>query len=262
MKSLFRVALLTLAVALATTAHAGQSCEPADTAPWRMQRGLALSGQLQQALDARPDRVAVIARVGSDVSRYGLAYTHAALVVRGDDGAWTVVHKLNVCGSEQGTLYRQGLGNFFLDNPYAYRAKIVWLKPEIAKRLHTAAMDQGRLREVDQPRYSLLAYPFATQYQNSNGWLIEFIAANAVPPQLYTRSAAQRRLRDTHYDPDTIPVGTAERLGASFTRANVSFLDHPLRHRLAGEYETVTVESLVRWLDRQGWVAGQAELRD
>lgn len=259
--STWRAALVAFLILLISPVHAGQRCEPLAVDPLRTQRAMALAARLDDTLGSRPDRVAVIARVGSDVRRYGLRYTHAALVVRDTANApWTVIHKLNTCGSDRSRLYRQGLGNFFLDDPYEYRVMVVWLKPAIATKLLDASRSEGRLREVDQPRYSLLAYPYATDYQNSNGWLLEWLAAVTAEPALRDRAAAQRRLRATHFDPDVIRVGAAERLGASVGRAEVSFLDHPLRHRLAGEYETVTVESLVRWLDRQGWIATQTEL--
>lgn len=258
---LLRCFWLVLALSFVTTAQAGQSCDTTPAEAWRTTRGLAMAAQLNTTLNTRSDQVAVVARVGSDVSQYGLRYTHAALAYRSaPDAPWTVLHKLNTCGTDRGQLYRQGLGNFFLDTPHEYRALVLWLKPAIAEQVLAAVVSESRLRAIDQPRYSLLAYPFGTSTQNSNGWLIEFLAAATAPELIHTRSEAQRRLRNTHFDPDVIPVGTGERLGASFARANVSFLDHPLRHRLAGEYETVTVESLVRWLDRQGWVAAQAEI--
>ncbi|MES2886327.1 MAG: DUF2145 domain-containing protein [Pseudomonadota bacterium] len=262
-RELLRGFTLALVLLMHSEVQAGQNCDTTPAEPWRTTRGLTMAGQLNATLNSRSDRVALIARVGSDVSRYGLRYTHAALAYRTAPGApWTVLHKLNTCGTDQGKLYRQGLGNFFLDTPYEYRAMVVWLKPDIADKVLAAVTNESHIRAIDQPRYSLLAYPYGTSTQNSNGWLIEFLASATAPQPIHSRSDAQRRLRNTHFDPDVIHVGTGERLGASFGRANVSFLDHPLRHRLAGDYETVTVESLVRWLDRQGWIAAQTEIGD
>jgi len=259
--SLLRAFSLALGLLVGTAAPAGQNCDTTPAEPWRTTRGLTMAEQLNTALNGRGDQVAVIARVGSDVSKYGLRYTHAALAYRtAPDAPWILLHKLNTCGTDQGRLYRQGLGNFFLDTPYEYRAMVVWLKPEIASKVLAAVVSESRIRAVDEPRYSLLAYPYGTATQNSNGWLIEFLAAATAPQPIHSRGDAQRRLRNTHFDPDVIHVGTGERLGASFAKANVSFLDHPLRHRLAGDYETVTVESLVRWLDRQNWIAAQTEI--
>jgi len=258
-----RVLWLATGLVLGGSSMAGQTCGNTPAESWRTARGLAMAEQLDRTLNTRSDQVAVIARVGSDVSKYGLRYTHAALVYRErTDTPWTVLHKLNTCGSDRGLLYRQGLGNFFLDNPHAYRAWVVWLKPEIARQVLATAQDESRIRALDQPHYSLLAYPYGIGTQNSNGWLIEFLASATAPQPLYNRAEAQARLRNTHFDPDVIHVGVGERLGASLGRANVSFLDHPLSHRLAGEYQTVTVESLVRWLDRQGWIAAQTEISD
>ena len=252
---------LALALLTATAAQAGQNCNTAPAEPWRTTLALTMADQLNTTLNSRSAQIAVISRVGSDVSKYGLRYTHAALVYRTAPGApWTVLHKLNTCGTDQGKLYRQGLGNFFLDTPHEYRAMVVWLKKDVEQKVLAAVTSESRIRAIDQPRYSLLAYPYGTSTQNSNGWLIEFLASATAPQPIYSRGEAQRRMRNTHFDPDVIHIGTSERLGASVARANVSFLDHPLRHRLAGDYETVTVESLVRWLDRQGWIAAQTEI--
>lgn len=258
---LIRAGLFAVLCAPMVATQAGQRCEPETADLARTQQALALASLLQDTLDASGEQVAVIARVGSDMSKYGLRYTHAGLAYRqGLHAPWTVLHKLNRCGSDRSTIYRQGLGNFFLDNPYEYRAKVVFLKPAFAEQVLVAVGSESRIRAVDQPHYSLLAYPFGTGTQNSNGWLLEFLVAASAPEAIHSRTAAQRRLRDTHYRPDVIPVSASQRLGAHFGRANVSFLDHPLRNRLAGEYETVTVESLVRWLDHQGWVASQTDI--
>jgi hypothetical protein len=215
-----------------------------------MVRALDLALQVQQRLDRAGARVAILGRAGSDVSRFGLRWTHSGIALRdGADGSWMLLHKLNRCGHGDASLFRQGLANFFLDNPYEYRALVVIPgEPLQSAMLEQAKRDQGR--GVDEPRYSLIAYPFGLEYQNSNGWLLEFIAAADSGGTAIGRKAAQKRLRQTGYVPDTIGVGPFERMGASLFQANVAFLDHPLGERLAGEYSVVTVESIVRYLDQ------------
>lgn len=257
---LLRQTLIAALLACSAAAQAGQSCESVAPSSAAMEQGLALASRLQTALDASGARAIVIARVGSDVRRYGLHYTHAGLAYRSSEAApWTVLHKLNLCGTDQGQLYRQGLGNFFLDHPHEYRVWMVVPVPAVQTQL-LAAIDSRRETVVDERRYSLLAYPFASEYQNSNGWLAEFIALATADDPVTGRAMAQSRLRETGFAGDIIPVGPLERLGAGLSKANLSFFDHPLPRRLAGRYETVTVEALVRWLGHQQWIASAQEL--
>jgi len=252
---MIRVLLIAVfALGCGGTALAGQPCTESQTTAQGMQSALELASQVQRALDRHQVQAALVARVGSDVSKYGLRYTHAALVFRDpDSGTWTVLHKLNHCGKDTADLYSQGLANFFLDDPYEYRALLLVPKPGVQAQLLTqVARDRGL--SVHQPKYSVLAYPFALDYQNSNGWLLEFLAAAESDGLALGRRAAQEHLRSRGYRPDRIDVGPLERVGASLFKANVAFLDHPLGERLSGSYSVVTVESMVRFLGDQGQV--------
>ena len=185
------------------------------------------------------------------MTKYGLRYTHAAVVYRDpDSGTWTVLHKLNHCGREDADLFAQGLANFFLDDPWEYRALILVPTPALQAGLLTQVKRDGGL-SVHQPRYSLLAYPFAPDYQNSNGWLLEFVELAQSGGMTLGRQAIQESLQQNGYRPDRIEVGPLERVGASLFRANVAFFDHPLGERLSGRYSVVTVESIVRYLGQQ-----------
>lgn len=228
--------------------YAGQDCTEKPQTVYGMNRALDLALRVQETLERRQAEAAIIARVGSDVSRYGLRYTHAALAYRRPrTGTWTVLHKLNHCGRDDADLFAQGLGNFFLEDPLEYRALILVPDTDLQADLLTqVARDEGR--SVNQPHYSLLAYPFATDYQNSNGWLLEFIELARSDGTLLGRRSIQESLRENGYRPDRIEVGPFERMGASLFKANVAFLDHPLQERLSGRYSVVTVESIVRYL--------------
>ena len=81
----------------------------------------AAARRLERGLDGTAAEVAVIARVGSDLSRYGITWTHAGIVWRDDPaGRWQVWHALNDGAGATSRLYRQGLMNFFLDDPLHY----------------------------------------------------------------------------------------------------------------------------------------------
>ena len=71
--------VLLLAAALGT-AHAGRSCEDKPLTPQSLQKGLDLAQRTSQALDAEyaknGTRVVLLARVGQDLSKYDLHYSH------------------------------------------------------------------------------------------------------------------------------------------------------------------------------------------
>jgi hypothetical protein len=100
--------------------------------------------------------------------------------------------------------------------------------------------------------YNMVAYPFSTQFQNSNQWLLETLsAAMAHDTRITNRTEAQAWLKMAAYQPTTLDIPMGKRLGADFFRANVSFNDHPFGQRMAGQIDTVTVESVVNFVARR-----------
>ncbi len=255
MNRLLRIActLLAAACALASApAHAGRSCEDKPLATAALRDGLALAERTARALDASGARVVVLARAGQDLSRWGLRWSHVGLAYRdAASGYWRVVHKLNHCGSASASLYRQGLGEFFLDDPWRYEAAIVPLRADLQARLLALLADDTRAARLHRDAYSMVAYPWAATYQQSNQWVIETLAA-AADPAVSSRTQAQAWLRRHDYRPAPLRIDTLERLGASVARANVAFDDHPPSQRFAGRIETVSADSVLQWLAHSG----------
>ncbi|HEV7913664.1 MAG TPA: DUF2145 domain-containing protein [Albitalea sp.] len=251
MSAAFRRATLAVALlAVATFAQAGRSCEAKAPDAVAVQRGMTLAQHVAQRLDDSGAQVVVLARVGQDLSRYGQRYSHLGLAYR-DDSTWRVVHKLNQCASAQASLYRQGLGEFFLDDPFDYQAGIVVLAPAVQAKLLPVLRDNGRLAQLHTPAYSMVAYPWAQTYQQSNQWAIETLAM-AQYPSATTRERAQAWLRLKDYQPATLHLSAFTRLGARLTAANIAFDDHPNEKRFSDRIETVTVDSVFAWLQRSG----------
>jgi hypothetical protein len=258
-----RAVLLAAALlgAAALPALAGQTCTKRELTATELDKAMRLGQQVAAQLPAQGPATVLLARVGSDVSRYGLRWTHAGIVHRrGSDEPWRVMHELNRCGADTSDLYLEGLANFFLDDPYELRALMLVPGQNLQQRL-LAALDTDAPRQLHGRRYSMLAYPFAREYQNSNQWLLEFVAFAAEGEGVPNRQAAQRLLKAGGYVPGKIRVSAFERLGASLFRANVAFTDHPTSDRLKGRYRTVTVESIQAWLQHRGWVQSVEEIR-
>jgi hypothetical protein len=236
--------------AAALAAHAGRPCEerPLDTAS--VERAMTLAHATAQRLDASGAQVVVLARAGQDLSRWGLRYSHLGFAVR-DGALWRVVHKLNHCGTAEGALYRQGLGEFFLDRLHRHDAAFVVLAPQVQDALAPLLRDNARLAQWHAAPYSMLAYPWAQRYQQSNQWAIETLAG-ALEAGARTRGQAQAWLQLRGYEPTVLRLSTPTRLGARLTQANIAFDDHPNDKRFAGRIETVTVDSVFAWLATSG----------
>jgi hypothetical protein len=250
---LLRAVVVAAGVVGAATAHAGRSCEAKAPDAIAVQRAMTLAQHTAQALDASGAQVVVLARVGQDLHRYGLHYSHFGLAYR-DGGVWRVAHKLNQCGSARAAIYRQGLGEFFLDDMFEYEAGIVVPTPAAQAKLLPALTDNRRLAQLNTPAYSMVAYPWAQTYQQSNQWALETFAM-AQDPAAATRERAQAWLRLHGYEPTTLHLSAFERLGARMTAANVAFDDHPNSKRFTDRIETVTVDSVFTWLQRSGFAA-------
>ena len=259
-RALCAVIAVTALAGACTAALAGQNCEPRKPSVDAIRRDLALAASVAEQLDemARHDgaQVVLIARAGQDLSQYGLRYSHLGIAYRDDAAlggrdAWRVVHKLNQCGSSRSMLYRQGLAEFFGDGLYAHEAGIVVLKLAIATRLTEQLKDDTVLAALHEPRYNMLAYPWSGPYQQSNQWAIETLAM-LVDPAVGSRAAARSWLLARDYRPTTLQVSTLTRLGARMSSAHISFDDHPFGRRMAGQIDTVTVDSVFAWIERSG----------
>lgn len=239
--------LLVLACTLGS-AHAGRVCETKKTSASNFIAAINLADKTRIALDASKAQVAIISRVGQDLSRYGLRYSHMAYVWRDNANArWTVVHELNQCGTARSALYEQGLANFFLDDLFAYEAHVLVPTPASQKRIMAMLAAPAPIR-MHNPRYNMLSYAFSTDYQNSNQWVLETYAASSSEMFLGSRGHAQSWLRLAGYRPITINVPAGTRLGARMFSANISFDDHPFGRRAAGLIDTVSVESVLNFM--------------
>ena len=247
------VAFAAIAVA-ATTAHAGRSCEQRPPTALAIGKAMQLAEHTAARLTQTGASVVVIARAGQNLSEYGLRYSHLGFAYREGEGSaavWRVVHKLNQCGTARASLYRQGLGEFFLDDLWQYEAAVVVLSPQAQAHLRALLADNAAVARLDTPAYSMVAYPWSDRYQQSNQWALETLAL-AEDPAAATRERAQAWLRLHGYEPTTLHLSAFKRLGARIVSANVAFDDHPNEKRFSDRIETVTVDSVFRWLERDG----------
>ena len=119
-----------------------------------------LAARTAARLDDSGARVVVLARMGQDLSRYGLRYSHLGFAYRETSVAapnepgkpvWRVVHKLNQCGAAQSALCRQGLGEFLLDDLFECEAALVVLATEVQSRLLVTLRDNSLVAQRNTP---------------------------------------------------------------------------------------------------------------
>lgn len=249
-----RVLITAALLASLAPAQAGQTCSTERPTTAKVARSLELAERTARALDASGARVVVLARAGQDLGRWGLRWSHLGWAYRADAGAsgrgtWRVVHKLNACGTAEGALFRQGLGEFFLDD--LFEPVAAYAVPTLAVQAHLLMLlqDNARAAQLHHAPYSMVAYPWARRYQQSNQWAIETLAL-AAEPQVQRRDQAQAWLRLKDYRPATLRIGALTRLGGRMTAGNVAFDDHPNAQRFADRIETVTADSVLAWLQR------------
>jgi hypothetical protein len=170
-----------LVFAGAGSAEAGRPCnEPQGLKPETVEKSMPLAWKTLQALAGSGAKVVVLARAEQDLSKYGLRYPHLGFACRQDtaDGAhvWRVLHKLNGCGTAESAIYRQGLGEFFLDDLWQNEADWVVLSPQAQSAVLTVLLDAQQSLLLHPPRYNMVAYPWAEKYRQSNQWAIETLA--------------------------------------------------------------------------------------
>ena len=190
-----RMLLVSLLLVAAASAQAGRPCEEKQPTARQIEQGLNLAQATARQLDATGAQVVLLARAGQDLSKYGLQWSHLGFVYKDESqqpAVWRVMHKLNHCGTDHAALYRQGLGEFFLDNPHRYEAAFVVLKPALQQALLPILADNRRVARFNERRYSMVAYAFGTTYQQSNQWVLETLAGAAAPG-----AHAEARLRES-----------------------------------------------------------------
>ena len=240
-------------IAWAGSAEAGRSCENRPLTPEVMAKGLNLAARTSKALDAEFQKngtqVVLLARQGQDLSKYDLKYSHYGWAYKTPAGPWRVAHKLNECGTAGGHVYRQGLGEFFLDDMWRYEAVIQVPVPAVQQALFNFLTAPSVLRLQTEP-YSMVSYVWGMKYQQSNQWATETLAAAMDPHVIQNRAQAQAWLQAKGYEPSSLIIRAISRLGGRMTAANIAFDDHPNDKRYASRIETVTVDSVTQWLQR------------
>jgi hypothetical protein len=180
---LLRRALAAGAAALwatAAPAAALRYCDrPAEASPAEQDRLLRVGALIKAELEASGQRVALIARSGLDLRRFGVRYSHAGVSLQASPNTpWSVRQLYYACDERRPRLFDQGLAGFLLgvDDPALGYISIVLLPAADSAALERAALDNARALSLLGGTYSANAHPWSLRYQNCNQWLAELLA--------------------------------------------------------------------------------------
>ena len=169
----------------ACLAAALRYCDQAPTLSAAQKDQLFRFGAIIKAeLEASGSSVALIARSGLDLGRFGVRYSHAGVSLKGSLNApWSVRQLYYACDEGKPRVFDQGLAGFLLglNDPALGYVSIVLLPTAEAASLEAAALDNRQALQALAAQYSANAYPFSVRYQNCNQWLAEMLAAAWAP---------------------------------------------------------------------------------
>jgi len=222
------LAFLTLCLALPANAGSSEAGNP-QLPPAEI---AAFSNRVQQDLAARGANVAIVARMGRDPRSLpkGVTYTHVS---------YWVLSQIKTADGRTGTGYR--VYNLYQDGKNGTRSRLVQDSPEDffagAYKLDAGiiipdARLQKKLLKViasptyaalHNPRYSVLANPFTSQFQNCTEHTLDVLMA-----ALYgTRDIAQIKADEAaHFKPQMIAIGGLKRALAPAASQALTTADH------------------------------------
>ena len=176
--------------------------------------------------------LALIARSGLDLRRFGMRYSHAGFSLKASQNTpWSVRQLYYACDERRPRLFDQGLSGFLLgtDDPGIGYVSIVFLPAAEATELERAALDNGRALQLLNATYSANAYAYGLRYQNCNQWVMELLATawGRLDDTGHPRAQAQRWLADQGYTPTRIEVGNRALMWAGAFVPWLHSDDHP-----------------------------------
>jgi len=289
------LALATLVAASGLLAPAAQAdaltaslryCDkPAKLSAGQQDLLLRFAAVVKNTLDDSGQRLALVARSGLDLARFGQRYSHAGVALLDSANTpWSVRQLYFDCDAQRPRLFDQGLAGFVLgtDDPGVGYLSVLLLPPDAAAALVPLALDNPASLQWLSASYSANAHAFSTVYQNCNQWLVELLAAAWAPltaagagsnntdtpnlpnqpalpgqPGPSGRSDAQRWLQAQGYEPTRFEVGWRPLMWLG--TALVPYLhddDHPQADLAQAVYRVSMPASIEAWVQRR-WPGAQ-----
>ncbi|SFD93176.1 DUF2145 domain-containing protein [Massilia yuzhufengensis] len=253
---LSRLAAGALLLAASAGASAGLPvfCQQSiDISAAEQDRVLRFAGVVKGELERSGAGVALIARAGLDLSRFGQLYSHAGVALRDNPGgAWAVRQLYYACDESRPRLFDQGVAGFALgaDTPARGHVSLLFLPEQDGALLEQAALDRRLALALLAGQYSANAYAYGTRYQNCNQWVAELLASawGRLAGQR-PREDAQGWLRSQGYTAGPVKIPSHWMMFAGQFVPLVHVDDHPVEdlHALALQVSVpASIEAFVR----------------
>jgi hypothetical protein len=232
-------ALTLLGTGDAHAALAAYCNEPTPLSAAQNDRLIRFGAIVKAELERSGASVALIARSGLDLSRFGQRYSHAGVSLKADpESPWAVRQLYFDCDERRPRLFDQGMGAFVLGGaePALGYVTVLLLPPAPAAALESTALDNRQALALLGREYSANAYPFSLRYQNCNQWVAELLATAWGPggavggvsgTAVDERERAQAWLRDEGYEATVFDVGWRALMWAGAFIPWVHGDDHP-----------------------------------
>jgi len=196
-------------------------------------RLLRFGAVIKTELDRADVPMALVARSGLDLGRFGLRYSHAGFSLKASPNTpWSVRQLYYACDEGRPRVFDQGLSGFLFgtDNPAVGYVSAVLLPAADARELERVALDSARALRLLNTTYSANAYAWGLRYQNCNQWVVELLASAWGHPDddsANPRAQAQRWLAEQGYVPTRIDVGNRAWMWAGAFVPWLHSDDHP-----------------------------------
>ena len=208
------------------------------------------------------DALALIARSGLALDRFGLRYSHAGISLRDSANApWSVRQLYFDCEQARPRLFDQGIAGFLLGgaDPDIGYVSVLLLPPANAAPLLRAVQDNRRALGLLGGSYSANAHAFSLRYQNCNQWLAELLAVawggllpdDDLPVGDALRFDAQRWLQAQGYQPTRFDLGSPLLLWLSGSLPWLHTDDHPAEDLAAWQLRVSMPASIAAFVQRR-----------
>ncbi|RZA33828.1 MAG: DUF2145 domain-containing protein [Lysobacteraceae bacterium] len=264
----FAAAALLLGASAAAQAGLPAFCQQSiDIGAAEQDRVLRFAGVVKTELERSGARVALIARAGLDLSRFGQLYSHAGVALRDNPGGpWAVRQLYYACDESRPRLFDQGVAGFALgaDAPTRGHISLVFLPDDDAALLENAALDRRLALALLAGEYSANAYAYGTRYQNCNGWVAELLASAwgrlEGSTSGHARADAQAWLRAQGYTAGPVRIPSHWMMFAGQFVPLVHMNDHPVDDLHALALKVSVPASIEAFVQRRAPQARRVEL--
>ena len=206
---------------------------PTELTAEQKDRLLRFGAVIKTELDRADVPMALVARSGLDLGRFGLRYSHAGFSLKASPNTpWSVRQLYYACDEGRPRVFDQGLSGFLFgtDNPAVGYVSAVLLPAADARELERVALDSARALRLLNTTYSANAYAWGLRYQNCNQWVVELLASawgHLDDDSANPRAQAQRWLAEQGYVPTRIDVGNRAWMWAGAFVPWLHSDDHP-----------------------------------